>query len=332
MRDVGGRRLGLKELLGMMVESEASDPRDKMYALLGMVEGTGDGGGGRLQMYPVEYGEGWSAAKVFARYTAVFCEEGPLDILDEVRQLDTASAERLPSWAKDFSMRPNRPCDACRSAIWDKKAFSASYEVPLKIRFSALEPLCLEVWGYKVGNVASVFPCGPDPRRGVTCCADFLGDIARRFGPGVGVEGLLKAFLCARLCAAADAESAIQKMVEAIVSEKRKAERDEEPEKLEEDRIMRYLDPGIEDTLHKASFKNCLFLTDNPFVAMGPKSVGEGDVVCVLGGGRTPFVLRLIEGTVDGYNLVGVCYVYGIMNGEWILKHRSVDVKRFRLW
>lgn len=203
----------------MTVGSRASDLGDKIYALLvGMVEGMGDGGGGRrrrLQMCrPVEYGEGWSAAKVFAR---------PLDMIldDEVRQLDTASAEGLlPSpWAKDFSMRPNRPCDACTSAIWDKKAFSASHdEMPLvKIRFSSpSEPLGLEVWGYKVGNVASVFPCGPDPQRGVTCCADFRGDIARRFGPGVGVEGLLEAFLCARLCASVDAESVVQKWLKQL--------------------------------------------------------------------------------------------------------------------
>lgn len=85
------------------------------------------------------------------------------------------------------------------------------------------------------------------------------------------------------------------KMVEAVVSEEPKVEPHEELEMLD-------------------------------------KSVGEGDVVCVLGGGRTPFVLRVIEGTVDGYKLVGVCYVYGIMNGEWILKHRSVEAKRFRPW
>jgi hypothetical protein len=38
-----------------------------------------------------------------------------------------------------------------------------------------------------------------------------------------------------------------------------------------------------------------------------------GDVIALLRGGQTPFVLRLIG---DYYELVGPCYVLGIMDGE----------------
>ncbi|UNI24789.1 hypothetical protein JDV02_010513 [Purpureocillium takamizusanense] len=63
---------------------------------------------------------------------------------------------------------------------------------------------------------------------------------------------------------------------------------------------------------------------------MGPEAMREGDAVVVLYGGRTPFVLRRVDdadedededddggGGGDGaWQLVGECYVHGIMNGE----------------
>ena len=47
-----------------------------------------------------------------------------------------------------------------------------------------------------------------------------------------------------------------------------------------------------------------------------PSETHVGDVVAVLFGGWVPFVLRPLGG--DEYELVGHCYVHGIMDGEWI--------------
>jgi hypothetical protein len=47
-----------------------------------------------------------------------------------------------------------------------------------------------------------------------------------------------------------------------------------------------------------------------------PSETRVGDVVAVLFGGWVPFVLRPLGG--DEYELVGHCYVHGIMDGEWI--------------
>ena len=47
-----------------------------------------------------------------------------------------------------------------------------------------------------------------------------------------------------------------------------------------------------------------------------PNGTREGDVVVILFGGWVPFVLRPLEAGV--YELVGHCYVHGIMDGEWI--------------
>lgn len=50
--------------------------------------------------------------------------------------------------------------------------------------------------------------------------------------------------------------------------------------------------------------------------ALGPKVMEKGDVVCVLFGGKMPFLLRPWN---DGkFLLVGECYVHGLMQGEAI--------------
>ena len=54
-------------------------------------------------------------------------------------------------------------------------------------------------------------------------------------------------------------------------------------------------------------------VTANGYYVTGPVEMGEGDIVTVLYGGRTPYVLRRIE---EGWRILGDCHVHGIMNGE----------------
>ncbi|KAL8917298.1 MAG: hypothetical protein Q9208_008019 [Pyrenodesmia sp. 3 TL-2023] len=64
---------------------------------------------------------------------------------------------------------------------------------------------------------------------------------------------------------------------------------------------------------------------------LGPKVMETGDVVCVLFGGKMPFVLRPWD---DGrFLLVGECYVHGLMQGEAIelLERGEVDEETFRI-
>lgn len=60
-----------------------------------------------------------------------------------------------------------------------------------------------------------------------------------------------------------------------------------------------------------------LFTTDNAFAILGtgPEGLHVGDVVVVLFGGNTPYVLRGV-GNQGHYKLIGECYVSGIMHGE----------------
>lgn len=62
--------------------------------------------------------------------------------------------------------------------------------------------------------------------------------------------------------------------------------------------------------------KNRIFArTKKGYFVLGPKVMKEGDIVCVLFGGKMPFVLRPWG---PYFLLVGECYVHGLMNGEAI--------------
>lgn len=62
------------------------------------------------------------------------------------------------------------------------------------------------------------------------------------------------------------------------------------------------------------------FRSTKGYVGLVPYWAEEGDLICILFGGQTPYVLRPFEG---GYIFVGDCYDHGIMNGEALL---GVDI------
>jgi hypothetical protein len=61
----------------------------------------------------------------------------------------------------------------------------------------------------------------------------------------------------------------------------------------------------------------CLFLTEDNFLGIGAKGTKAGDIVCILFGGKTPFLLRP-SGT--HYTFMEGCYMHGIMHGEAVAK------------
>jgi hypothetical protein len=74
-----------------------------------------------------------------------------------------------------------------------------------------------------------------------------------------------------------------------------------------------------------------MFTTTKGFMGLAPWNAEEGDLVCILKGGKTPFLLRLPPaGSV--YQLVGETYVHGIMGGEAVAEDiRGIDWRVFNL-
>ncbi|KAN0122842.1 Heterokaryon incompatibility protein (HET) domain containing protein [Hyaloscypha variabilis] len=67
-----------------------------------------------------------------------------------------------------------------------------------------------------------------------------------------------------------------------------------------------------------------LFTTSKGYMGVGPKVSKAGDVVCVLGGGTVPILLRPANGH---FQVVGESYVHGIMEGEAVQLWRDNELK-----
>jgi hypothetical protein len=63
-----------------------------------------------------------------------------------------------------------------------------------------------------------------------------------------------------------------------------------------------------------------LFCTDTGYIGLGPETLEKGDEVCILQGGRVPYILYGGRGSAahSKRNLVGECYVSGAMHGELV--------------
>lgn len=64
-----------------------------------------------------------------------------------------------------------------------------------------------------------------------------------------------------------------------------------------------------------------LFVTTQGHLGLGPVEMRAGNKICVFGGASMPFVLRtfLSDNATDNlYNLIGECYIDGIMDGETV--------------
>lgn len=63
------------------------------------------------------------------------------------------------------------------------------------------------------------------------------------------------------------------------------------------------------------------FVTADGKFGLGPRGLADGDIITVLYGGALPFALRLVS--KRRYRYVGACYVSGIMDGEAMRKHKA---------
>ncbi len=70
------------------------------------------------------------------------------------------------------------------------------------------------------------------------------------------------------------------------------------------------------------------FKTKKGYFGLGPRYMKDEDVIVVLFGGITPYVLRKMG---EHYAIVGECYVHGLMNGEGMemLERKELESKRF---
>jgi hypothetical protein len=72
-----------------------------------------------------------------------------------------------------------------------------------------------------------------------------------------------------------------------------------------------------------------LCFTVKGYVGLCPGGTVADDKICLLHGGRVPFVIRIRDG--ETHTVVGECYIHGIMHGEAIKMNSNLIERRFQL-
>lgn len=86
-----------------------------------------------------------------------------------------------------------------------------------------------------------------------------------------------------------------------------------------------YLQVAIKQT----TFGRRIFWTVQGYLGIGPASMAEGDIICVLFGGHVLYVLR--PASLGLYECIGECYVHGLMDGEVFAGERVLDEQFFTI-
>jgi len=75
---------------------------------------------------------------------------------------------------------------------------------------------------------------------------------------------------------------------------------------------------------------NARFCMSGSYVGFVPHDAQVGDLICLFYRGAVPFVVREVPLTDSEYELIGECYIHGIMYGE-ALKFEGILDETFTL-
>ena len=85
--------------------------------------------------------------------------------------------------------------------------------------------------------------------------------------------------------------------------------------------ISRTLGTIIEDKV--------MLITERGYLGLGQEGSQAGDVICILLGGETPFMLRQSQVHEGRFQFLSECYVHGVMDGEVLNNQGSSQLEKF---
>ena len=88
--------------------------------------------------------------------------------------------------------------------------------------------------------------------------------------------------------------------------------------------ISRTLGAIIED--------KAMLVTERGYLGLGQEGSQAGDVICILAGGETPFMLRQSPAHEGLFQFLGECCVHGVMDGEAMNNEGSSQLEKFLIY
>ncbi len=295
----------LMYLLDRTKDAQCCDPRDRIYAVLGMLDAPS-----RRQIVP-DYSK--TTRDV---YTEIVLEDIKKEkSLRMFRQCEVRYSPRdleLPSWVPDFSV-PKSTYDitlscasgfSCPDAVFKQKEGSLAlagvncatvcdfnFSVPSHATITDILWICS-------GWTPSAFKTEKD-RSGedlldAYCRTLICNDVADHIVQPRGIPTLedCRAFVLANIC-----------------SNRGGADSPDIPSSSSDFyRLLAHYLPG-----------RTFFTTSQGYIGLAPAAIQKGDLVVVLLGSTRPVLLRPVSQQDGCYSLVGSCYVHGLMDSEALL-------------
>jgi hypothetical protein len=306
---------------------EKTEPKDSIYAILGLIEQGRHLEGGRAALLEVNYTKSLTdILRDATRYA--LCETDDLKAFREIsHSVDVlADSQTFPTWAsradllypaKSFNRLPTffRACEGL--------------ETPCSLDDVSSGENVLLLEGLVIDSVLQTT---------VTCAKPIWK----------GYEAYHQWLISARNIAMHHYDKAMQDgphlaIAFTLVAGKANSGKKAQPKDLQV--LMEYIkalatcDDGVNsdglgikprvdkermDELYATSLLACcdrrFFTTTAGRVGIGPRCMQPEDIVVILRGGRTPFILRKKS---DGYWLLGDAYVHGVMHGEAVQMERD---------
>jgi hypothetical protein len=306
----------LLELLGLLSKStQATNPRDKIYGLLGLAPDAPE------LAIQVDYGR--KVDQVFTDTAKALLQHDFTDVLSWCRfpklQPD------LPSWVPDFNAALPDPLASykCRAPPW-KPLFSASGSSKVKISNdnNTTDTRLLTISGLIVDTIeelGTTYKVSDNETASMNIFFDEVVECWNRAqklqcpvstDPQFWEEALWRVPCAdqqrhdyAHRRATLEAQDGLLEILNRIGGER----------------------SGYRDEVKAAAWQRyylamqCLydfrpFLSKKGYIGLAPEFAAPGDTICVILGAIAPYVLRKISD--GGFKLVGEAYVHGIMDGE----------------
>jgi len=317
------------EHLWLLRHKAATDPKDKIYALLGLMQGQND-----LLLIP-DYT--LSIAETFARATsALIKSDGNLNALIGPR----LHRPDMPSWVMDLLPAENAGSVLFFQNILKRIKWCNVFNACglHKLRYT-LKTGTLELRGIRVDQVSE------------TAAAWEEGSVAQPFIAWEKLADCSSKKVYPSACTKAEAfwRSMLRDTIRVHQKDSETIRRANDSDDSTYQCFRKWLigdeeakdqnltaSPGFAD-IRKSFFiatkGQDFFTTRQGFMGLG-ESVQAGDEIWVLFGGQVPFVLRPYSSDskhVNCYYMVGDCYVHGIMHGEKVLGIQETEAQTILL-
>jgi hypothetical protein len=313
------QQMELSDLLERFRYCEATDPRDKIYAILGMASDIDPGDINIDYMLPVQ-----QLYQNVVRF--LITKHKNLDILGAFKQQKSPFQSLLPSWVPDWPFSTihvdeqsfSRKLVNRDSKGSVSKAYFASGNTAVSANcisdmeslvlkgfvFDALDDLFTRAVSFYIDS--SAFNTAQQHNTVIQEWDDNALQATRVLDPYANTYGMKEAFwrtLVADMIGdgRASGEPLAEEMFD-VWSNRAKAP----------DAVRDFTEPFVSAVV-RASQNRRFYTTSRGFMVLAPAAAMKGDVACILLGGQTPFILRRDAGS---FHLVGACYVHGIMFGE----------------